>query len=327
MDFDFSVISIGGGPAGLSFAVECAAQGFDVKSILVLEKGEHPIQAIRTFYPEKKMTIANYKNLPVETLGNLSVFPDLTKAQTLTYFDDLITKHGLNVRLKSEVNKIDAWEGGFRLRVGQDFITSKIVGIGIGILGRPNKPEYKIPNTLKSHILFDLTSQKVEGQKVLVVGGGDTSSEYCQVLVEDKNDVTLCYRGNSFTRMMDQNKTAAETLSGCGKLRVQLECDIVEIQDESGKPKAIFKNADKHPPEVFDKIIYAIGGTTPINFLKTCGIECDANWPKYGACGETNVRGLYLIGDLAVGKLGGSIITAYNSSFRAASHAVKCIGG
>jgi thioredoxin reductase len=47
------------------------------------------------------------------------------------------------------------------------------------------------------------------------------------------------------------------------------------------------------------------------------GIEFDDEGPIFNEDGETNVAGLFLIGDLVVGKTGGSIITAFNSAVRA----------
>ena len=68
-------------------------------------------------------------------------------------------------------------------------------------------------------------------------------------------------------------------------------------------------------------MIFALGGSTPTNFLHTMGIAFDADGPVFNESGETNVEGLYLVGDLVVGKKGGSIITAFNS----AVHAMKSI--
>jgi len=48
----------------------------------------------------------------------------------------------------------------------------------------------------------------------------------------------------------------------------------------------------------------------------------------FDEAGATNVDGLYLIGDLVVGKKGGSIITAFNSAVRAMKsiciHDLRC---
>ncbi len=62
-------------------------------------------------------------------------------------------------------------------------------------------------------------------------------------------------------------------------------------------------------------------GTTPTNFLRTLGIAFNDQGPIFDEAGATNVSGLYLIGDLVVGKKGGSIVTAFNS----AVHAMKRI--
>ena len=119
--------------------------------------------------------------------------------------------------------------------------------------------------------------------------------------------------------MMDVNLQAVEKLVQDAKLDLRLDCDIEIIEELDGKPRVVFKNADKYPPETFDKILYALGGSTPVNFLKSMGVECDdKSWPIINELGETNISDLFLIGDLDVGKKGGSIITAYNSAYRAA---------
>ncbi|MDB5036912.1 MAG: hypothetical protein JWQ35_440 [Bacteriovoracaceae bacterium] len=325
MSRHFKIVAIGGGPAGISLAIECIEMGISTKDILVLEKGSVPIDAIRKFYPEKKMTIANYKGLPTETHGHIPVFSDLTKAETLTYYDELIKKYNIQMEYNSEVSKVIKKSSSFEILVGHDIITADFVAIGIGILGRPNKPTYKIPNTLRQNILYDITSQKVEKMKVLVIGGGDTSSEYCQVLVEEKNQVTLAYRGEAFGRMMKSNSLAVERLQSTELLKVWLKCEIKEIQDQGGRPHVLFVDESKYQMDFFDKVIFSIGGTTPVNFLKTIGVEFSGDWPKVGPNGDTNVPNLYLIGDLVAGKTGGSIIYAYNSAFRSATAIVASL--
>jgi thioredoxin reductase (NADPH) len=314
----YPVIAVGGGPAGISLAIECVEQGLAREDVLVLEKGEVIVKAIQQFYPDKKMTLANYKNLPTETHGHLPCFPDLTKAETIVYFDELIKKYELQYHLKAEVSKVMPREDGrLSVWVNQRELTADVVAIGIGILGRPNKPSFKIPLKLKDQVLFDLTTVPVKSGKVLVVGGGDTSSEYCQILVAEACEVSLCYRGKDFHRMMESNRDAALKLNHEGKLRFILEREIAAIEEVEGRPKVIYQG--DHEPEIYDRVIYAIGGTTPVNFLKTIGVEFDEKqWPKAGPSGETNVPGVYLTGDLIAGKTGGSIITAYNSCFRTA---------
>lgn len=313
------ILIIGGGPAGIALAIECIELGCAKENLIILEKGEVPVKAICQFYPEKKMTLANYKSLPTETLGHLPCFPDMTKKETLDYYDELIQRYQLSYYLNSEVYKVIPHEKAFRVFFNHEEIFAQQVAIGIGILGRPNKPKYKLPVKLRQKILFDLTSQPVKNEKVLVVGGGDTSSEYCQILIEENCDLTLAVRSKRINRMMEHNLQAAENLQRNQRMRLLLGCEILELQDEGGQLKAVFKDSEKNPSEVFDKIIYAIGGTTPVNFLKTVGVEFDEkNWPKFDENGQTNIPGVFLVGDLVAGKMGGSIITAYNSAYRTA---------
>lgn len=310
------ILIVGAGPGGISLAIELIELGCKRDDILILEKADVPIDAIRKFYPDKKMTIANYKNLSTETLGHLPSFPDLTKAETLVYFDELIKKYDLSIRYRCEVTKItDTTSGGYSVLAGQEWLNAPVVAIGIGILGRPNKPDYKIPSPIKDKILFDLTSKPVSNQNVLVVGGGDTSSEYCQSLVQDNNQVSICYRGEQFTRMLDQNVKALKDLETQAKVKILLRHSITGLEDVNGKVKVVFESGESL---FFDTVVYAIGGTTPTNFLKSAGIEFSNDWPRLSPSGETSKENLFLLGDLAVGKQGGSIITAYNASFKTA---------
>jgi thioredoxin reductase (NADPH) len=61
-------------------------------------------------------------------------------------------------------------------------------------------------------------------------------------------------------------------------------------------------------------VIYALGGTTPENFLKAVGIEFDGPSPRLSKSFGTSVPGLFLAGDLTAGRKGGSIILAFNTA-------------
>jgi thioredoxin reductase (NADPH) len=188
--------------------------------------------------------------------------------------------------------------------------------VAIGILGKPNKPEYRLPVTLKNRCLFDVTSVTIRSSRVLIVGGGDSASEYCQYLAELGNSVTLSYRRAAFTRMNRINKQSLEALVERNAVEFLGGSNIARVVDADGCPQAVFAEPQYGVRE-YDYIVYALGGTTPRNFLKTIGIEFVGEEPVLLDGHETNVPGLFLIGDLSAGSKGGSIIWAFNSANRA----------
>ena len=314
------LVIIGAGPGGIALAAEAFASGIDPSQILILEKGPTHNSAIRQLYPEKKLTTANYKGFAARCEGLLCV-RDMTKPETLQFFDKIISDYQVNIQFDAEVFGIRRLEGKaearFRVESSQGVYESKVLACAIGIFGRPNKPkEYRLPPTLKERLLFDMTSQQIQNEVVLVVGGGDTAAEYVQYLRPQGNRVTLSYRKADFTRLNQQNHDALLATEQRGEVEILRSSNIKEIEDEAGRPRIIFAEPE-HTTRTFDRVIFALGGTTPTNFLHTLGIAFNGDGPAFDEAGGTNVDGLYLIGDLVVGKKGGSIITAFNSSVRA----------
>jgi thioredoxin reductase (NADPH) len=313
------LVIIGAGPGGIALAAEAFASGIDRSQVLILEKGPTHNSAIRQLYPEKKLTTANYKGFAARCEGLLCV-RDMTKPETLQFFDKIISDYHVNIEFNAEVfgmRGLDEGGARFRIESSQGVYESKVLACAIGIFGRPNRPkEYRLPPTLKERLLFDMTSQQIENEAVLVVGGGDTAAEYVQYLRQQDNRITLSYRKADFTRLNQQNRDALLAMEQRGEIEILRNSNIKEIEDETGRPRINFAEPE-HTARTLDRVIFALGGTTPTNFLHTLGIAFNEDGPVFDEAGATNVDGLYLIGDLVVGKKGGSIITAFNSAVRA----------
>jgi thioredoxin reductase (NADPH) len=313
------LIIIGAGPGGIALSAEAFTSGIDPSQILILEKGPTHNSAIRQLYPEKKLTTANYKGFAARCEGLLCV-RDMTKPETLQFFDKIISDYHVNIEFNAEVYGMRRPEeegARFRVESSQGVYESKVLACAIGIFGRPNKPkEYRLPPTLKERLLFDMTSQQIQNESVLVVGGGDTAGEYVQYLRAQGNRITLSYRKADFTRLNQQNHDALLAMEQRGEVEILRNSNIEKIEDEAGQARISFVEPE-HPARILDRVIFALGGTTPTNFLHTLGITFNGDGPVFDEQGATNVDGLYLIGDLVVGKKGGSIITAFNSAVRA----------
>src|SRR5258706_12247088 len=206
------LIIIGAGPGGIALAAEAFDSGIAPSQLLILEKGPTHNSAIRQLYPEKKLTTANYKGFAARCEGLLCV-RDMTKPETLQFFDKIFSDYHVNIEFNAEVFGMRSMEGKsgprFRVESSLGVYESKVLGCAIGIFGRPNKPkDYRLPPTLKERLLFDMTSQQIQNEAVLVVGGGDTPAEYVQYLRQQDNRVTPSYRQAEFTRLHPQKHDA-----------------------------------------------------------------------------------------------------------------------
>jgi len=311
----YDLAIIGGGPGGIGAAVEAKVLG--IKHIIMIEKGDNHSQTIRKFYKDNKRVDKNYKGQEIELEGNID-FRDGTKESTLNYFDSLLDKGELDCAFNSEVESITKEGDEFRIVTTQAGYRAKYVVVAIGTMGKPNKPDYALPLSLKERINFNLDKCS-HGEKLLLVGGGNSAVEYALELSKS-NNVTLNYRRATFSRLNDINLQMIQEFNGEEKLRLRLGMDITEVENENGLVKVHFSDGYY---TIYDRVIYAIGGTTPIDFLKKCGITFgeDAK-PEFDENYETKTKGLYLAGDIAV-KSGGSIAIALNHAYEIISHILK----
>lgn len=317
---NFDLVIVGAGPGGIALAAEAHACALDSARAIILEKGASHNWAIRQFYPEQKLTTANYKGFQARCEGLLCIH-DMSKVETLDYFDRIIRDYNLQIQYETAVSSArpaEAESGSrFIVETSRGAYRTRVLAVAIGILGRPNKPkDYALPGSLKDRLLFDITSRRIEDENVLVVGGGDSASEYSEYLGAQRNRVTLSYRGTEFVRLNDRNRETLASLEKTGAVKILRGSNIARVEDDGGRPRVYFRE-DPYPAQTFDRVVYALGGSTPTNFLKTLGVTFENDRPVFDETGETAVPGLFILGDLVVGRTGGSIITAFNSAVRA----------
>jgi thioredoxin reductase (NADPH) len=310
---DLDLVVVGAGPAGIALVAEARAAGVPAERIAVLEKAPAHSWIIRKYYPAEKPVLANYKGIEARCEGVLCI-PDLSREETLTYLDRVIRDSSVEVSYGAEVHRVSVESDG-RLLVAAttQSYRARVVVIAIGILGRPRKPSYPISRALKGHVLFDVTSEEIREKDVLVVGGGDTATEYCQFLVQQGNRVTLSYRRAALKRPNPINRESVLELERRGLLRILLSSNVAALEPAGERVRVVFAEGAIDSQE-FDQVVYALGGTTPENFLKAAGIEFDGPSPRLSKSFRTSVPGLFLAGDLTAGKKGGSIILAFNTA-------------
>ena len=323
---NIDLLIIGAGPAGLAAAVE--AQRAGISNLLVLEKGPSHSQMIRTYYKEGKRVDAQYAGVEALCIGILCL-RDSNREGYLAMMDHVIKSSRVPVLYDTEVGsltKIAATDSFVAKTIAGLEYRARFVIVAIGKMGRPRQPDYykAIPAILKNEkrILFDINSRSFDGAKVLVVGGGDSAAEYAQML-SGKNDVTLSYRQASFTRLNSINEKLMASMIAERKIRALMPSNISKIENDNGRPVVEFTEA-QYPAEVFEAVLYGLGGMTPVNFLQTAGVELNSKGEHAtDTTHQSSVPKLYIIGDLlGHGHGGGSINGGFNSASAAVRHLV-----
>jgi len=315
MDTMYDLIIIGGGPGGIGAVVEAKELGLE--KVLLIEKTDNHSHTIRKFYKDKKRVDKDWRGQAVELEGNIN-FVDGTKESTLDYFDQLLDDEIIDSRFNCEVQKVNKVDDIFTVETSGGKFQAQHVIVAIGRMGKPNKPSYKIPASLRSQVGFNL-DKCGNGEKVLVVGGGDSAVEYACELSES-NEVTLTYRREDLTRPNPTNQEMIKAYADDGRVSLKLGIDIEGVESAHGQLRINYTDGTD---ELYDRAVFAIGGTTPKDFLKACGFTLNEKGePIFDENYESETKGLYLAGDIAFAS-GGSIAIALNHGYRIVTHILE----
>lgn len=309
----YTIAVIGAGPGGISASVEATLKGL---SVILLEKGAEHNATLRKFYKDGKRVDRDYKGDKVELVGAID-FSDTNKEGALAMFDSLLEKHAINVAYNNDVESIQRQANGSLLirTSGNHSISADYAIITIGKMGQPNKPSYKIPPAILRQVNYNASSIQA-GERLLIVGGGNSAVEYAIDLCAS-HDTTLNYRRTEFARINDTNKQELEKVIASGTLKTKLGVDIESLEEQGGKICAHFSDGSS---DVFDRAIYAIGGSSPVDFLKKCNIELDSsNLPIVNEHLQTSVQGVFIAGDIGF-KSGASVAMAIAQAEKIVSH-------
>ncbi len=277
------LVIVGGGPAGISAAIECEKRG--IKYVL-LERNELA-NTVRTF-PLGKKVYAEPQT--IKNVSELDVDRDLDRDDFLQIVQETVANRKLKFKENVEVSKIvKDRDGGFQVKTkaGTEFPARHVL-IAIGRQGQPRKLNIEGCEDCRKVTYRLHTKEDYNDEDVLVVGGGNSAIE-AALMLKDHNRVSISYRGEDFFRAKEENRRLLDEAIANGEITPLLKSNLKasrenEVDIEIDGQLKTLKN---------DKVIVLIGQLPPIEFLMDTGMELDGVW--------TSKRVLWSMVGLAVG--------------------------
>jgi len=277
---EFDLIIVGAGPAGISATLQAKKHGLKT---LTLEQDS--LGGTVFTFPRSKIVMTTAMDLPLH--GKVKLF-ETNKNKLLELWQTVIEKNNIKIHEHKKVEKVIRQNGHFSV-ITQDstVYTSRKVLLAIGRRGSPRK--LNVPGEDLQKVAYRLLEPDlISGKKILVVGGGDSAVESAILLME-KNEVTLSYRNESFSRLKSKNSEKLQHALTSGKLTVILKSNVVSIEENW-----VNLNIDGkvEPIKLKNDLVYIFaGGELPTEFLKNAGIEISRKFGEAILKHEKSKRG------------------------------------
>ncbi len=269
---DLDLLIVGCGPAGLSASLTAQEAGL---RFVTVERED--IGGTVRHYPRKKLVLTRPVKVP--GYGKLN-FREVSKEDLISTWEDIFLKSKLEVATGETVTAVrlrgNGAASGLVVTTSAREIETRRLILAIGRRGVPRKlgvPGEDLPN-----VAYSLREpESFQGDRIVVVGGGDSAVEAALALAEQPgNEVRMSYRGESFRRIKPKNHERVEQAVAAGALDILWNTNLVRIEPDS----ITCRNGGDPATLPNDYTFIFAGGELPTKFLRDCGVEIDT---KFGA--------------------------------------------
>lgn len=266
-EFDWDLVIVGAGPAGIAAALTAKSMGL---RYLVIEQ-EAALGGTVFHYPRRKVVMTAPVNLPL--VGKLR-FGEVSKEILLETWQSIYDREQLRVEFSQPMQRLTKVTDGFVVHSPSRNFSAARVLLAIGRRGSPRK--LGVTGEEQSKVVYRLAEpEQYSGRDVLVVGGGDSAVEAALALSDAGARAGLSYRGDSISRAKPKNLEALDRAARDGRLRLMLQTQIDAIELDS----VALVTPSGRKQIANDDVIVCAGGVLPKDILESIGIEFST---KYG---------------------------------------------
>jgi thioredoxin reductase/ferredoxin len=264
------LVIIGAGPTGISASLGAMEAKLDFVTI-----EQDSLGGTVAHFPRGKLVMTAPAILPI--IGKMQ-FKETTKETLIKFWQDVEAKTGLSVNYKERVTAVNRQPDGksFEVVTDKGVYKARAVLLAIGRRGTPR--QLGVPGEDLPKVVYRLIDpEQYKGQRVLVVGGGDSALEAAHSIADQPGaKVSISYRSAAFSRAKPKNRDKVAAMVEAGQMQAFMSSNVKEIREDSVVLETE-KGTGKLPN---DAVIVCAGGILPTGFLKEIGIEVETKYGK-----------------------------------------------
>ena len=263
---DLDIVIVGSGPAG--FSATLAAHQHKLRYRTVEQEA---LGGTVAHYPRGKIVMTQPVMLPL--VGKVKL-RETSKEALLDFWTKTAKSTGIKINFQERMESVTPEGNGFVVKTTRGEYRTRTVLLSIGRRGTPRKLD--VPGEELSKVVYRLVDpEQYRGQRVLVVGGGDSALEAaCSIAEQPDTQVALSYRSDSFSRAKEKNRLRVEASVKTGCLKVLLKSGVKEIHPQH----VILDHDGKNIELPNDAIIVSAGGILPTALLKEMGVQVNTKF-------------------------------------------------
>jgi thioredoxin reductase (NADPH) len=289
----FDITFIGAGPTGLFGAFYAGLREMSVKVIDSLPQAGGQLIAL---YPEKYI----YDTPGFPTIASKELVKCLLEQAEQWEPTLCFEERAIGLRQKSTQNEADGetyWV--IETNKGLHYSRTVVIAAGIGAF-RPMKLKNESVDAFERkgliYLVRDLNAHA--GEKVLIIGGGDSAVDWALALETIAEHVTLIHRREGFRA----HDSSVNTLNN-SSVDVKIFYELSRVEGNGQVERAvIFDNRTKEEETLdVDTVILALGFKADLGPIREWGLETiGRRYIKVNSRMETNLPGVFAAGDVAL---------------------------